>query len=268
MYKKGIELNYKMQSTTSAGGSTLRHREIPSSISKSSKDLPFISVVIPAFNEEQTVGSVVRRTRKVLQMLVEKYELIVIDDGSTDKTARFALHNGAIVISNGGNLGKGRAIMKGFQEARGNIVITMDGDGANEPEEIPKLLHPVLEGNRVDVVIGSRFKGYIEDDAIPRRNILGNKIINIVLSFILGQRITDSQSGFRVYKRTVVENLFINSSGFEVETEVLLKVFKRDFKVKEIAISCKKRDGTSSKLRFFRDGLRILKAILRYSLAD
>ena len=267
--KNRIELKHGMHSGVAAESNTLlnRLREILSSISKDLNGLPVISVIMPAFNEEQAVGSVIRRTEEVLRMLVEKYELIVIDDGSTDKTVQHASQNGAIVISNARNLGKGCTLRRGFQQARGHIIVTMDTDGANNPEEIPKLLYPILEGNGVDVVLGSRFIGYIEDNAIPRLNILGNTIINLVLSFILGHRITDSQSGFRAYKRTVVKNLTIDSQGFEVETEMICRLFKTNLGVKEVPITCNGRNGTLSKLNPFKDGLKILTTIFRYTLA-
>ena len=266
--KNRVESNHAMHSGITAESSTIdRLREILSGISKDLNGLPVISVIMPAFNEEQTVGSIIRRTEEVLQMLVENYELIVIDDGSTDKTAQRAVQNGATVISNGGNLGKGWALSTGLQQARGHFIVTMDTDGAHRPEEIPRLLYPIVEGNGVDVVIGSRFRGHIEDNAIPRLNLLGNKIFNLVLSIILGQRVTDSQSGFRVYKRTVVEELIIDSQGFEAETEMVCKVFRRNFGVKEVPITCKSRNGTLSKLNSFNDGFKILKTILRFSLA-
>ncbi len=146
--------------------------------------------------------------------------------------------------------------------------MTIDTDGGHEPKEIPKLLYPLLDGDNADVVIGSRFLGNIEYGSIPKLNLLGNMIINLLLSLFTGKRLSDSQSGFRAFKREVIDELTVDSRGFEVETEIICKILRRRLRVKEIPITCKSRNGSASKLNPLRDGLRILGTIFRFSLAD
>lgn len=221
-----------------------------------------LSVVIPAFNEERTLSEIVQRTQKTLRSLGMPYEIIVMDDGSTDRTAETALQNGVVVISTSQNKGKGYAMRLGIEKTTGSIVITMDADGSHQPEEIPKLLLPILEKNPGSpVVIGSRFMGCIEEEAISRMHFIGNKVFTFLIRMFTGTWITDSQSGFRAYKRGVLKKLNIKSERFEIETEMILKVLKAGFSVKEVPITCKRRIYSNSRLQTFRDGFKILKTI-------
>jgi hypothetical protein len=143
----------------------------------------------------------------------------------------------------------------------------MDADGSHQPEEIPKLLRPMLRKNPgATFVVGSRFTGSIERQAISRLNFAGNKIFNLLITILTGESITDSQSGFRAYRREVLDNLRIKSSGFAVETEMLLKVLRGSFKMKEVPITCRRRAFSTSRLSPLRDGLKILGAIITDSL--
>lgn len=226
-----------------------------------------ISVIIPAFNEDGTLGSIIERTRKILGAFGMPYEIIVADDGSTDETARIALSQDVILVSNTHNKGKGHALSQGIAKASGSIIITMDADGSHRPEEIPKLLYPMLKKNPgVPVVIGSRFTGCIEPKAISKLNLAGNVIFNLMIRILTGRRITDSQSGFRAYRRHVLEKLKVESLGFAVDTEMILKVFKENFRMKEIPITCRRRICSNSRLSPVKDGLHILKTIMAVSL--
>jgi len=227
-----------------------------------------ISVIIPAFNEEKTLSPVIQRTHETLRDFGMSYEIIVVDDGSTDKTANATLQNGAILISNGQNRGKGHALVLGIKKARGSILIMMDADGAHQPEEIPKLLYPILSKNPgVSVVIGSRFLGNLEEKAISRIHFIGNKIFNLLIKFFTGEWVTDSQSGFRAYRREVLKKLNIKSSGFEIETEMTIKALKGGFPIKEVPITCKRRRYATSRINTFKDGFDILKIIVDASLS-
>ena len=116
-----------------------------------------VSVVIPAYNEEKTIGDVISETISVMESLKLPYEIIVVDDGSTDDTGQIAARYKATVLFNGKNQEKGYALRKGFQHAQGDIIVTIDSDGARNPKEIPDLLHPLLNG--IDMLAGSRFVG-------------------------------------------------------------------------------------------------------------
>jgi len=224
------------------------------------KTLP-VSVIIPVFNEEKNIEDVLLRTNSVMETLKVPYEIIIVDDGSTDKTRWVASKHKVNLLSNGINKGKGYALSKGLQKAKGNILITMDGDGAHRPEDIQDLVTPLLNG--ADVVIGSRFNSKKEKGAIKKLHIIGNHLFNLLILLLTRKYITDSQSGFRAYRKEVIEKIKIISLGYEVETELTMKTLKNGFAVRERPITCKKRKAGYTKLNFIKDGFKILKTILR-----
>ena len=225
---------------------------------------PLVSVVIPAFNEEKNLGFILERTYKILRKMGFPHEVIVINDGSTDGTAKVAIENGTILIDNHKNLGKGDALRKGFMRANGCFVVTLDADGEHQPKEVPSLLYPALNGgDDVAVVMGSRFNGRRGDGAMTRLHVVGNKIINALILLLTGRFVSDSQCGFRVYRRDALEKLVLNSSGYEIETEIVVKMLKRGFVVKEVPITHSRRFEGFSKLDTFWDGLKILLTIVK-----
>jgi len=225
---------------------------------------PLISVVIPAFNEERSLGFILQRTNEAFKKMDLYHEVIVINDGSNDRTAKVAMEYGGILINNEENLGKGDALKKGFMRANGYFIVTLDADGEHEPEEIPNLLYPVLNGNNnVAVVVGSRFNGKMRDGAMTRLHIVGNKIFNAIIFFLTGKTISDSQSGFRVYRRDVVRKLILYSLGYEIDTEIIVKILKRRFVVKEVPITHNRRYCGFSRLDTLRDGFKILMTIIK-----
>lgn len=219
-----------------------------------------ISVVIPAYNEEKTIGNVVSDTISVMGSLEMPYEILVVDDGSTDNTRHVATMYKATVLSNGKNQGKGYALRKGFQHAQGDIIVTVDADGAHKPKEIPNLIQPLFNG--VDITAGSRFIGP-RKDSTSRLNRLGNILFNIVIMILTGKLITDSQTGFRAFKRHALLRVGLQSIGYEIETEVTVKGLKNGFVVREVPICCERRQGGKSKIRILFDGFRILTTILK-----
>jgi glycosyltransferase involved in cell wall biosynthesis len=219
-----------------------------------------ISVVIPAYNEEKTVGNVISDTMSVMGSLEMPYEILVVDDGSTDMTRQIATGYKAIVLSNGKNQGKGYALRKGFQHAQGDIVVTVDADGSHKPKEIPALIQPLFNG--VDITAGSRFLGR-RKDSTSRLNRVGNILFNIVIMILTGKLITDSQTGFRAFKKHALQGIEIQSNGYEIETELTVKGLKNGFVVQEVPICCEKRQIGRSRLRILFDGFRILRTILK-----
>jgi glycosyltransferase involved in cell wall biosynthesis len=219
-----------------------------------------ISVVIPAYNEERTVGNVVSDIISVMGSLEMPYEILVVDDGSTDTTRQIATRYKATVLSNGKNQGKGYALRKGFQHVKGDIVVTVDADGSHKPKEIINLIHPLFNG--VDIAAGSRFLGP-RRDSTSRLNRLGNILFNIVIMVLTGKLITDSQTGFRAFKKCVLQSIELQSHGYEIETELTVKVLKNGFVVQEVPICCEKRQTGKSRLRILFDGFRILTTILK-----
>jgi len=224
-----------------------------------------ISVVIPVYNEERTIGNVISNTISTMDSLRMPYEIIVVDDGSTDNTRRIATGYKATVLSNGRNRGKGYALRKGFRHAQGSIVVSIDSDGAHKPKEIPDLIHPLFNG--VDIVSGSRFLGHNGKYSTSRLNRLGNFLFNITIMILTGKRITDSQTGFRAIKKEVLKELNLTSHGYEVETELTVKGLANGFIYQEKPISCERRKYNASKLKILYDGMKILKTIFKASFA-
>jgi glycosyltransferase involved in cell wall biosynthesis len=192
------------------------------------------------------------------------YEIIVVDDGSTDGTGRVASGYKATVLSNGRNMGKGYAVRKGFEHARGEIIVTIDSDGAHNPKEIPELVIPLLNGT--DIVAGSRFLGK-RRYTTTRLNRLGNFLFNLTIATLTGKHVTDSQTGFRALRKEIVQRLCLGSMGYDIETEITIKGLKNGFKFEEKPISCSRREYNSSRLKVLQDGARIFRTIVKASFA-
>jgi len=225
-----------------------------------------LSVIIPAYNEEKTIEETLVRTKATMEALQFPYEIIVVDDGSTDKTGSLVAKHKVTLVNNGRNQGKGHALRMGFEKATGDIFITMDADGSHRPEEIKKLIVPLLDG--ADIVMGSRFIGKREKDAVKRLHILGNHLFNLVIFILTKKRITDSQTGFRAFIKKICTELKITSKGYEVETELTVKALKNGYSVQEEQITCEKRRDGCSHLNPLRDGFKILKTIIKSALTS
>ena len=225
---------------------------------------PIVSVVIPAYNEEENIGDILLRTNATLETIGVPYEIIVVDDGSADETTFMAMRYKATVLNNGANKGKGYALKKGMQNANGSILITMDADGSHRPEDIPKLLVPLLNG--ADAVFGSRFICKREQDSTKKLHIFGNKLFNLLIALLTGRRVTDSQTGFRAYKKKIIEEIEITSDGYEVETELTVKSLKNGHIIREEPITFERRQNGSSHLSPLFDGVKIFKTIVRASI--
>jgi len=223
-----------------------------------------VSVVIPAYNEEKNIEGILFRTEKALEALNLPYEVIVVDDGSTDKTKFLAERHKVIVISNGDNHGKGYALKRGLKDVRGELIVIMDADGSHRPEDIKRLIEPLVNG--ADVVMGSRFTGKRERDSTKKLHILGNKLFNLLIRILTKQYITDSQTGFRAFKKNVLEEIEITCDGYAVETELTVKTLKNGYIVHEESIIFEKRREGCSHINPLRDGIRILKTIIVTSI--
>jgi glycosyltransferase involved in cell wall biosynthesis len=167
-----------------------------------------VSVVIPAYNEEKTIGNVIEETIQIMDSLGLPYEIIVVDDGSTDRTKEEASRYKVTVLSNGRNRGKGYALRKGFQHAQGDIIVTIDADGSHKPKEIPDLINPLFNG--ADIVAGSRFLGDGQNHT-SKLHILGNHLINMTIMVLTRKLVTDSQTGLRAFKRNFLEKISLES---------------------------------------------------------
>jgi glycosyltransferase involved in cell wall biosynthesis len=224
-----------------------------------------VSVIIPAYNEEYTIGDIIEETTAILDGMNTPYELIVVDDGSTDKTREMALRHKATVLYHDCNRGKGYAVRKALQTAQGQIIVTIDADGSHRPKEIPDLIRPLHNGT--DIVAGSRFLGYSKEFT-SKTNKIGNRILNTTIYLLTRRHVTDSQTGFRAFKREFLNHVTLESNGYEIEAEITVKGLKNGFKFKEIPIACEKREYNYSKVRTFSDGFKILKTIIKSNFAE
>ncbi len=198
-------------------------------------------VCIPVYNEEKTIGDIVRRS------LEHADKVIVCDDGSTDGTAKAAKEGGATIISHKKNEGYGAAIITLFDRARtegADVMITLDGDGQHNPDQIP-LLTKALQENGVDVVIGSRF--LYKDSTIPRYRKHGIRFITSATNFGMEFKVSDSQSGFRAYSKKAIESIHPTETGMSISTEILLKISNKGLEIAEVPISITYGTDTSTK---------------------
>ncbi len=227
---------------------------------------PLISVVIPVFNEEPTVGKIIERVRKVIEGTGFPYEILVVDDCSTDNSLKVSMKRKVKVFSLKEHMGKGYALRLGFKKAKGEIIITLDSDGSHSPEEIPKLLGPILK-DEADFVIGSRFLNK-ENIFQKRVNKVGVKLLNFLIKILTKQEISDSQSGYRAVKSSFFRNVNLKSNGYEIESEMLIKAAKRGFRTKEIPVKFEQRTYGKSNLDPLRDGAKIFAATLAAFVGD
>jgi len=215
-----------------------------------------IAIVIPCLNEEATIGLVVRKFRTVLPAA----DLYVVDNNSTDATERVAREAGATVLRET-RRGKGHAVRKAFREVEADIYILVDGDDTYPAEEAPRLIQPIVDGD-ADVVVATRL-GHDTRSEFRWVNRLGNRLLLGALNLVFGVRLTDLLSGYRVMTREYVKQAPILASGFELETELSILAFEREFRTVEIPVRVRSRpEGSHSKIRVMGDGFRILSAIL------
>jgi glycosyltransferase involved in cell wall biosynthesis len=212
-----------------------------------------VSVIIPAFNEAENLGHVVQR----IAALYSDFEIIVVNDGSTDETASVASDSGAIVYSHPYNIGNGAAIKSGIRIASGEILIFMDGDGQHDPEEIGALLSYFPD---YDMVVGARGKGAHSTWS----RALGNKIYNWFASYAAKFQVMDLTSGFRAIKADIARNLlYLLPNTYSYPTTITLGVLRSGRSLKYIPIRAKVRMKGKSKIKLLRDGVRFFMIIIK-----
>jgi glycosyltransferase involved in cell wall biosynthesis len=214
---------------------------------------PKIIVGVPAFNEEKYIGSLVLRAKQYAT------ELIVADDGSTDRTSEIARLAGATVIRHEQNRGKGAGVQEILAEARkrdADILVIIDADFQHDPDEIPSLIKAVLEG--YDLVIGSR---RLPRSRIPRYRRLGQRTLSYFTGVLTKSKISDSESGFRALSKKAISEMQLEETGFAVETEMISEATHRGLKLKEVPVSIiYTKDGST--LNPVRHGVGVLNRIV------
>lgn len=215
------------------------------------------SIIIPAYNEEKGIREVIERCKRACG---RNAEIIVVDDGSADRTSDIAKKTLVRVIRHEKNRGKAAALKTGFDAAKNDVLVTIDADCTYPPEEIPNLIR-TMENEKSDVVVGSRFKNGIPK-ALPLHRGLANFFGALFTSVLLSRKVTDVTTGLRAFKRNVIKNTPIVAKGLDFEAEFTARAITKGYHYKEVPISFEEREGVSS-LRFFRHIYMFTRAVLR-----
>lgn len=222
------------------------------------------SIIIPGYNEEKNIASVIKDVAK----LKKKYpiEIIVVDDGSKDKTAAVAKKAGADnVITYKKNKGKGGAFRVGIDQAKGKYIVQIDADHQFQPNEIPLFIEALKEG--YDIVCGTRFnQGMIEKGSVSKLNLFGNWLMSFVTTFFSGIKVTDIMAGFKGFTKEAAKKLDLITPHFGYEAEIIVKAGKLNFKVKETPITYTKRAFGASSVHAIKDGIRVSYTIMKMYL--
>jgi glycosyltransferase involved in cell wall biosynthesis len=215
-----------------------------------------LSIVIPVYNEELTIGDIIDRVKAAVKQTGLQTEIIVVDDHSTDRSLGIAEKKDVRLCSLKQHLGKGYALRAGFAKASGDVIVTIDSDGSHMPEELSEVLRPILRG-QADLVIGSRYKNHKQVSA-RRLNAFGVRMFNYLIQLFTGVAITDSQSGYRAMTRGVLRSQKLYSGEYEIESEMLVKTAKKKFRIAEVPISFEQRTYGRSGVDPLWDGSKIL----------
>ena len=217
-----------------------------------------VSVILPALNEEVTIGTCIEKIRKVFLEKGICGEIIVMDS-STDATGTIAQNLGANVIRPAKG-GYGNAYLEGFSHAKGTYIVMGDADNTYDFFDIPRLIEPLKKG--ADLVVGSRFKGEIKPGSMtPLHRYIGNPVLTKMLNFVFSTHFSDSHSGFRAIRRSALEQLNLTSGGMEFASEMLIRASEKGLITAEVPITYSPR-ASPSKLHSFADGWRHIRFVL------
>ncbi|EPY00602.1 glycosyltransferase family 2 protein [Magnetospirillum fulvum] len=231
-----------------------------------------LSVVIPCYNEEKTLESIVERVMTADRCGLT-LEIIIVDDGSKDRSVAVirdlaARYSEIVAVEHGVNQGKGAALRTGFARARGDIVLVQDADLEYSPCDYPKLLKPFLDG-RADVVFGSRFKGGDESRVLYFWHSIANRVLTLASNMFTDLNLTDMETCYKAFRREVIQRISLVENRFGIEPEITAKIARLAPRprIYEVGISYSGRTYEEGKKIGWRDGIRALYCILRYNLA-
>ncbi len=229
-----------------------------------------LSVVIPVYNEVNTIEKVLERV-KAVHIPLEK-EIIIVDDGSTDgtreKLSEIQRADPSLkIILHERNMGKGAALRTGFQHVTGQIVIIQDADLEYDPSEYPRLLGPILDG-RADVVYGSRFLGGTTRRVTSFWHYMANKFLTFLSNMLMNLNLTDMETCYKVIRTDVLKRLNLRGNRFEIEPEITAKLARIGCRIYEVPISYSGRDVSEGKKIKWKDGIAAIYYIVKFKLRD
>ena len=225
-----------------------------------------VSVIIPCYNEEKTIEKIIS---KVKANLVQPYEIIIINDGSTDQT-KHILENKLKkdlkkIIHNNKNSGKGFSIKKGIEVASGDIIIIQDADLEYDPIDYEKLIQPISEG-LADVVYGSRFIGSEKKRVLYFWHMVGNRFLTLLSNMFTNLNLTDMEVCYKVFKAEILKNVKLKEKRFGFEPEITAKISKLNLKIYEVGIRYYGRTYNEGKKITWKDGFSAIRCIIKYNL--
>lgn len=220
-----------------------------------------LTVIVPVYNERNTVGEIIRRMRGV--ELPMDLEIVVVDDGSTDGTDKIlaAVEDSTVrVVRHGTNRGKGAAIRTGLASARGDLILVQDADLEYDPDDWPRLLAPVLAG-KASVVFGSRYMG--EREATTLSRWMGDRALSLTASVLYNTTISDMETCYKLVDRKIFESLDLRGDGFDIEPEITAKLLRQGHRIYEVPISYAGRGQNEGRKFDWRDGLIAFWTLVR-----
>jgi glycosyltransferase involved in cell wall biosynthesis len=225
-----------------------------------------VSVVIPCYNEKNTIEKIVEAVRTAP---IERIEIIVVDDCSQDGTQVVLAERVSRVVDriiyHPVNRGKGAALRSGFAAATGDIILVQDADLEYSPEDYPALLEPIISG-KADAVFGSRFMGGRPHRVLLFWHMVGNKFLTLLSNMLTNLNLTDMETGYKAFKASLIKSIRIEEDRFGVEPEIIAKLARTECRIYEVGISYSGRTYREGKKISWRDGMRAIYAILKYNL--
>ena len=225
-----------------------------------------VSIVIPCFNEEATILEIINAVRN---SSIECKQIIVVDDGSTDKTREilklFHDKDQIEVIYHDKNKGKGAALKTGFAAANGDICVVQDADLEYDPQELPLLIQPIIDG-KADVVFGSRFQSGRPHRVVYFWHRIGNGFLTLLSNIFTDLNLTDMETCYKAFKREIIQSIEIQEDRFGFEPEVTAKIARQNLRIYEIGISYYGRTYSEGKKIGWKDGAKAIYCILKYNI--
>ena len=227
-----------------------------------------ISIIVPVFNEEKTIIQILKNIKKIESKIHGDFEIIVINDGSTDNTINLLNENKNIyekLININKNQGKGNAINEGFRNSTGDIIIIQDADLEYNPEDYEKLLIPFFKYD-ADVVYGSRFRSSNINRVLFFWHSIANKFITLCSNLFSDLNLTDVETGYKVFKKKIIKSINIEEKRFGFEPEITAKIAKKNCRIYEVGISYYGRTYKEGKKIGWKDGIRAIWCIFKYNI--